>query len=201
MSSRTAANSASLLSPYKSCSSLHFWNDAPISLWFSPILCFYIAFLHQSSYYFSLMWAMMGQFSALLPLHHCSQYKHELEHIWPSASTHFAREVGCQQRMHENETLLWHSPLLWLVVLIWERVTLKCASLNVNGLSNPVKRGKVPAKMRKDKVQIIFLQETHMSKNKHEKFKKFGYLNSFFSSCENSRKRGVATLISNSLNF
>ena len=55
--------------------------------------------------------------------------------------------------------------------------------------------------MRKDKVQIIFLQETHMSKNEHKKLKKFGYLNSFFSSCENSRKRGVATVISNSLNF
>ena len=79
--------------------------------------------------------------------------------------------------------------------------SLKCASLNVNGLSNPVKRRKVLAKMKKDKVQIIFLQETHMSKNEHEKLKNLGYLNSFFSSCENSLKRGVATLISNSLNF
>ena len=79
--------------------------------------------------------------------------------------------------------------------------SLKCASLNVNGLSNPVKRSKVLAKMKKDKAQIIFLQETHMSKTEHEKLKRFGYLNSFFSSCENSRKRGVATLISNNLNF
>lgn len=79
--------------------------------------------------------------------------------------------------------------------------SLKCASLNVNGLSNPVKTSKVLAKMKKDKIQIIFLQETHMSKNEHEKLKKFGYSNSFFSSCENSRKRGVVTLISNSLNF
>ena len=30
LSSRKAANSAALLSPYKSCSPLHLWNDAPI---------------------------------------------------------------------------------------------------------------------------------------------------------------------------
>ncbi len=79
--------------------------------------------------------------------------------------------------------------------------SLICASLNVNDLSNPVKRSKVLAKMKKDKVQVIFLQETHMSRKEHEKMKKFGYTNSFFSSCENSQKRGVATLISNNLNF
>lgn len=78
---------------------------------------------------------------------------------------------------------------------------LKIASLNVNGLSNPVKRSRVLAKMRRDRIQIIFLQETHMSQQEHEKLKRFGYSNSYFSSCRNSRKRGVATLISNSLNF
>ena len=78
---------------------------------------------------------------------------------------------------------------------------LKIASLNVNGLSSPVKRSRVLAKMKKDRTQVVFLQETHMSKQEHEKFKKFGYTNSFFSSCKNSRRRGVATLLSNSLNF
>lgn len=77
---------------------------------------------------------------------------------------------------------------------------LKIASLNVNGLSNPVKRSRVLAKMKKDKSQIIFLQETHMSRLEHEKLKKFGYPNTFCSSCKNSRKRGVATIV-NSLNF
>lgn len=57
------------------------------------------------------------------------------------------------------------------------------------------------AKMKRDKAQVIFLQETHMSKQEHDKLKKFGYLKSYFSSCKNSRKRGVATLISNSVNF
>ena len=78
---------------------------------------------------------------------------------------------------------------------------LKIASLNVNGLRNPVKRSRVLAKMRKDKSQVIFLQETHMSKQEHEKLKKFGYTNTYYSSCKNSRKRGVAIMIANSLNF
>ena len=78
---------------------------------------------------------------------------------------------------------------------------LKIASLNVNGLSNPVKRSRVLAKIRKDKSQIIFLQETHMSNSEHEKLKKFGHSNTYYSSCKNNRKRGVAIMISNSLNF
>jgi len=57
------------------------------------------------------------------------------------------------------------------------------------------------AKIRKDKTQVMFLQETHMPEGEHEKLKRFGYQNSFFSSCSNSRRRGVATLISNSVNF
>lgn len=78
---------------------------------------------------------------------------------------------------------------------------LKIASLNVNGLSSPVKRKRVLAKLRKDGIQVAFLQETHMSKQEHDKFKTLGYSNTFHSWCKNSRKRGVATLISNSLNF
>uniref|UniRef100_A0A3Q3B6N5 Reverse transcriptase domain-containing protein n=1 Tax=Kryptolebias marmoratus TaxID=37003 RepID=A0A3Q3B6N5_KRYMA len=78
---------------------------------------------------------------------------------------------------------------------------LKIASLNVNGLSSPVKRKRVLAKLKKDGIQIALLQETHMSKQEHDKFKSFGYSNTFYSSCRNSRKRGVITLISNSLNF
>lgn len=65
---------------------------------------------------------------------------------------------------------------------------LKLASLNVNALSNPVKRSMVLAKLKKDKIQVSFLQETHMLKKEHNKFKQFGYLNSFFSSCKNRRE-------------
>lgn len=45
------------------------------------------------------------------------------------------------------------------------------------------------------------LQETHMSNEEHNKLKRFRYLNSFYSSCKNSRKRGVAIMMSNSLNL
>lgn len=43
--------------------------------------------------------------------------------------------------------------------------------------------------------------ETHMSNEEHNKLKRFGYLNSFYSSCKNSRKRGASIKLSNSLNF
>ena len=68
-------------------------------------------------------------------------------------------------------------------------------------MSNPVKRSRVLVKMRKDKSQVTFLQETHMSKLEHEKLKKFGHYNTYYSSCKNSRRRGVVIMISNSLNF
>uniref|UniRef100_A0A3B3I5T5 Reverse transcriptase domain-containing protein n=1 Tax=Oryzias latipes TaxID=8090 RepID=A0A3B3I5T5_ORYLA len=74
-------------------------------------------------------------------------------------------------------------------------------SVNVNGLGNPVKRSRVLTKLKKEKAQVIFMQETHLPKSEHEKFSKFGYENCFFSSYKNSRRRGVLTLISNSVNF
>ena len=51
---------------------------------------------------------------------------------------------------------------------------LQVLSLNVNGLNNPMKRGKVIAKLKKEKSQVCFLQETHLSDQEHEKFKKIG---------------------------
>jgi exonuclease III len=46
-------------------------------------------------------------------------------------------------------------------------------SLNVNGLHNPVKRSKVIAKMKREKLEIIFWQETHLSGKEHEKLKRW----------------------------
>lgn len=74
-------------------------------------------------------------------------------------------------------------------------------SLNVNGLGNPVKRAKVIAKLKKEKNNIFFLQETHLSNEEHEKLKKFGFKNIFYSSCSTSRKRGVIILIPKGVNF
>uniref|UniRef100_A0AAR2KM44 exodeoxyribonuclease III n=1 Tax=Pygocentrus nattereri TaxID=42514 RepID=A0AAR2KM44_PYGNA len=54
---------------------------------------------------------------------------------------------------------------------------LNIISLNVNGLSSPIKRAKILSKMRKEKIDVVMLQETHLG------------------------IRGVAILFSNSVYF
>mgnify|MGYP001175078505 FL=1 len=79
--------------------------------------------------------------------------------------------------------------------------SISLVSLNVNGLNNPIKRTKIILKMRKLKAQVIFMQETHLSQEEHEKLKKFGFRNTYYSTCKQSNKRGVAILIQNSTKF
>lgn len=45
------------------------------------------------------------------------------------------------------------------------------ASWNVNGMNNPVKRSRIMAKIKREKSEIISLQEPHLSKTEHEKLK------------------------------
>lgn len=78
---------------------------------------------------------------------------------------------------------------------------IKIMSLNVNGLNSPIKRQKVMTKLKKEKAQIIFLQETHLSQSEHDKLKKYGYRNLYYSSFKGVCRRGVVTLISNSTKF
>lgn len=65
--------------------------------------------------------------------------------------------------------------------------------VSMNGLSSPVKRAKFKAKFRKEKMQVLFLQETHLSTEEHEKLKRFYH--------KQSNRRGVAILITNSTKF
>lgn len=44
-------------------------------------------------------------------------------------------------------------------------------SLNVNGLGNAIKRARVMTKIKKENKHVIFLQETHLSPQEHEKLK------------------------------
>lgn len=76
----------------------------------------------------------------------------------------------------------------------------KVISLNVNGLGSAIKRSKVIAKTKLERVDILFWQETHLSTPEHEKLKKMGYRNTFFSSYKIVR-RGVTILIPNSVHF
>lgn len=78
---------------------------------------------------------------------------------------------------------------------------IKAVSWNVNGLNNPVKRSKVLAKLKREKNQIVFLQETHLNQTEHEKLKSFGFQNTFYSSYKRGHKRRVAILLHNSINF
>lgn len=88
------------------------------------------------------------------------------------------------------------SRLMWGYTLRGEQKlimnnSIKIMSLNVNGLNNPIKRQKVMTKLKKEKAQVIFLQETHLSKTEHDKLKRYGYRNlylQFISQWE--KKRG-----------
>ena len=73
----------------------------------------------------------------------------------------------------------------------------KFISLNVNGLGSAAKRSKVIAKLKLERVDILFWLETHLSTPEHEKLKKMGYRTIFFP----LTKWGVAILNPNSVNF
>lgn len=77
----------------------------------------------------------------------------------------------------------------------------KIVTLNVNGLHNPIKKSKLIAKIKQEKLQVVFWQETHLSPSEHEKCKKLGFQNTYYSSHKSARRRGVAILIPNAVNF
>lgn len=68
----------------------------------------------------------------------------------------------------------------------------------MNGISTPKKRGTVITKLKNEKLHVIFLQETHLSQTEHEKFKKIGFMNSYYSTYKQGRRSGVMILIPNS---
>lgn len=77
----------------------------------------------------------------------------------------------------------------------------KIVTLNVNGLHNPIKRSKIILKMKKEKLQVIFWQVTHLSALEHEKLKKLAFQNTYYSSHGSGRRRRVAILIPNTVTF
>lgn len=77
---------------------------------------------------------------------------------------------------------------------------LKIVSLNVNGMHNVIKRKKILLEMKNEKADIIYLQETHLEKEEHEKLKKITKSEVYFSSY-NTKQRGVAIIIKNYIAF
>lgn len=69
-------------------------------------------------------------------------------------------------------------------------------SLNVNELLSPVKRNKILTKLKRENIDIEFLQEIHMTGIEHEKLKRQGFKHVFSSSNGSNHTRGVVILIS-----
>ena len=79
-----------------------------------------------------------------------------------------------------------------------DRPTLKICSWNVGGIHNPIKRKKILSFLKKERVHIALLQETHLSANEHSKLKR-DWVGQVFSSSFTSKSRGVAILINKRL--
>lgn len=78
----------------------------------------------------------------------------------------------------------------------------RVASYNANGVLNPIKRSKILSKLKRDKAQVIYLQETHMmSDSEAGKLKRMGFKYVFSSNYKNGHRRGVAILISGNVQY
>uniref|UniRef100_A0A3P8UB30 exodeoxyribonuclease III n=1 Tax=Amphiprion percula TaxID=161767 RepID=A0A3P8UB30_AMPPE len=72
--------------------------------------------------------------------------------------------------------------------------TIKFCTFNVKGIHHPIKRKKILSFLKKDKIQIAFLQETHLVAKEHIKLKRDWVGQAYYSSFS-SNSRGVAILI------
>uniref|UniRef100_A0A3Q3NRE5 exodeoxyribonuclease III n=1 Tax=Labrus bergylta TaxID=56723 RepID=A0A3Q3NRE5_9LABR len=77
---------------------------------------------------------------------------------------------------------------------------IKIITLNVKGINNVVKRRKILSMLKKDKVQVALLQETHLTDLEHLKLKR-DWVGQIFYSSFNSKSRGVAILIHKNMSF
>lgn len=78
--------------------------------------------------------------------------------------------------------------------------SLNVVTFNVRGLGHPIKRKRVLSFLKSKKVDIAFLQETHLSNEEHKKLKRDWVGQVYFSSYT-SNKRGTAILIHKNLPF
>lgn len=71
-------------------------------------------------------------------------------------------------------------------------------SFNVNGLNGPIKQKRVLVYLKKLKINIAFIQETHLIPLEHKKLKR-DWIGQVISSSFSSRARGVAILINKNI--
>uniref|UniRef100_A0A3B4Z9Q3 exodeoxyribonuclease III n=1 Tax=Stegastes partitus TaxID=144197 RepID=A0A3B4Z9Q3_9TELE len=77
---------------------------------------------------------------------------------------------------------------------------IRLSTWNVNGLGNPIKRKKVMTMLKNKNHDVVFLQETHMSKEESEKLC-VGWVGHVFYSIGSSKSKGVIILVSKQLQF
>jgi len=77
---------------------------------------------------------------------------------------------------------------------------LTCISWNIRGINSPIKRKKMLTYLKRQKVDIAFIQESHLTDSEHLKLCRDWVGNVFYSSFS-SKARGVALLINKHLNF
>uniref|UniRef100_A0A8C5E1K9 exodeoxyribonuclease III n=1 Tax=Gouania willdenowi TaxID=441366 RepID=A0A8C5E1K9_GOUWI len=77
---------------------------------------------------------------------------------------------------------------------------IKINTWNIRGSNNVVKRKAVLNSLKKDKIQIAFLQETHLNDEEHKKYRREWVGQIFFSS-HSTNKRGVVILLHKNLPF
>ena len=77
---------------------------------------------------------------------------------------------------------------------------MKINSWNIKGLGNPIKRKKMLSILKKDNVDVAFLQETYLSDTEHNKLKRDWVGQVYFSSYK-SHSRGTAILINKKIPF
>lgn len=78
--------------------------------------------------------------------------------------------------------------------MINDNSELNVCTWNVGGIHNPIKRRKILSFLKKEKVHVALLQETHLTSQEHLKLKR-DWVGQVFSSSFTSKSRGVAILI------
>lgn len=79
--------------------------------------------------------------------------------------------------------------------------TVNVISVNVNGLHSPVKQNKILVKLKRENIDIAFLQETHLVESKHKKLKRQGFKYVFSFSNKSNHTREEVILISGKLTY